>query len=767
MNIRKIAEIIENRLILTRLQPSHIRERLLQGILWVLAIVGGPALLVAAIEAVSFDQTSALVTYVALYLPVAVSAFFPKRIPYSIRSVVLLAALLILAGHNFLLWGLAGVAIPTLLVACVLGTMLLGFRGGLITLCVCIIPMIVTGTLMSTGMVAVIVDVRTMSEKPVSWVTAGLVVVLFGGVMVVASGFIQRNLLAALDEAKANADKLSQTIDQLNHRVELERLVGDISSRFVGMPAENVEDAIRDSFAELAVPFMAEYISIVMTEWPESIGPGYIEWNKPGANIANPPLSSSLRSAEWALTRLGGNDWADLAEGNFDESAPGYPSVLILSLRADKQRRGALIIATSTPGHSWPETDITILDLIANTYAHAIHAVRVEIESREVSRQLEHAQRLESVGRLAGGIAHDFNNLLMVIVGNTELALGNIRTDTHAIENINEIAVCADRAATLTAQLLAYSRAQTLQPKNILVNEVVSDVGRMLERIIGENIEVVLELSSDTGSICVDRGKLEQIIMNLATNAKDAMPEGGRLRIETRPVELNDEYCRYHPEATPGRYVLISVSDTGVGMAAEVLEKVFDPFFTTKEQGKGTGLGLASVYGTVRQSGGMINAYSEVGLGTTFSIYMPATSGIEELDSSSEKEDVSARGKETAFVVDDDASVRELLVKALLGYGYDVLQAGNGEEALAVIAQPESPDIDILITDLVMPSMGGRELASELEKIMPDVRVVYVSGYSESTLRENIVSNERTRLLQKPFSPAAIVRIVRELLDQE
>jgi two-component system, cell cycle sensor histidine kinase and response regulator CckA len=391
-------------------------------------------------------------------------------------------------------------------------------------------------------------------------------------------------------------------------------------------------------------------------------------------------------------------------------------------------------------------------------------AVRDVTERKQLEEQLRQSQKLEAIGQLAGGIAHDFNNLLTAINGYSELTLRRLQADDPLQQNIKEIMKAGERAAALTRHLLAFSRKQVLQPKVLDLNAVVSELEKMLQRLIGEDIEMRTVLGTEIGSVRADPGQIEQIIMNLVVNARDAMPHGGKLTIETENVSLDESYAKNHIAVTPGPYVMLAVSDTGMGMADETRARIFEPFFTTKEVGKGTGLGLSTVYGIVKQSGGNIWVYSEVGRGTTFKIYLPRVDeGAEEYKRSAEAEG-AVRGAETVLLTEDEEIVRKLARQVLELYGYRVLEAANGGTALLICERHAGP-IHLLITDVVMPEMSGRELADRLAGLRPEMKVLYMSGYTDNAIVHHGVLDESANFIQKPFSTDALARKVREVLD--
>ena len=385
-------------------------------------------------------------------------------------------------------------------------------------------------------------------------------------------------------------------------------------------------------------------------------------------------------------------------------------------------------------------------------------------EMRQLEVQYRQAQKMEAVGRLAGGIAHDFNNLLTAIIGTTALVLEDLGLESRARLDIQEIEKAAKRAAGLTRQLLIFSRQQVLEPRALDLNALVGNLEKMLHRLIGEDIELRTKQATALGAVRADPGQLEQAIVNLVVNARDAMPQGGRLTIETADVELDRGYVAGHVPTQPGPYVLLAISDTGVGMDGATKARLFEPFFTTKEPGRGTGLGLATVYGIVKQSGGYIWTYSELGHGTTFKIYLPRVAETPEAPESTTSPPTPVRGSETLLVVEDQEEVRKLTKRVLEARGYTVLAARNGAEALEIVAQHPSK-IHLMITDVVMPGMNGRELAQHARARRSYLKVLYVSGYTGEAVLQHRLLEPGVAFLQKPFTPDVLARKTREVLD--
>jgi PAS domain S-box-containing protein len=397
-----------------------------------------------------------------------------------------------------------------------------------------------------------------------------------------------------------------------------------------------------------------------------------------------------------------------------------------------------------------------------------IIGVALDITDRKhLADQLRQAQKMQAVGELAGGVSHDFNNLLMVVKGHAEMLLERLPKSSPQRSNVEQIQTAAERAASLTAQLLAFSRKQVLQPRVLDLNEVVGGMIQMVSRLIGENIELVFMPGSRLGSVKADPSQIEQVVLNLVVNARDAMPQGGRLTIETASVELDKNYMAQRAVAVdPGPYVMLTVTDTGCGMDATTQARIFEPFFTTKEQGKGTGLGLATVYGVIKQSEGYIWVYSELDHGTTFKIYLPKVAAKAEEPAVAKALPAPASGSETILFVEDEQNVRELVREYLSARGYRVLDASDGVQALDIAAAHPGA-IQLLITDVVMPRLSGRELASQIAAARSDLKVLYISGYTDDSIFRHGVLEGGMEFLQKPFNLRTLAQKIREILDGE
>jgi len=444
--------------------------------------------------------------------------------------------------------------------------------------------------------------------------------------------------------------------------------------------------------------------------------------------------------------------------------APAFYKELWETIMAGRTWHGE-IINRRKDGRLYTEEQVVTPILDASGAIMHFIAIKEDMTERlQLEAQFRQAQKMESVGQLASGIAHDFNNLLTVINGTSELVLEQVSQDDPVYADVQEIHRAGERAATLTRQLLAFSRQQILEPRVLSLDTVVAGTESLLRRLLGEDIDLVVVLTPDVGSVKADRGQIEQVMTNLAVNARDAMPQGGRLTIETQCVTIDKDVARQlGVTMLPGSYVLLAVSDSGVGMDEATRTRVFEPFFTTKGPGQGTGLGLSTVYGIVKQSHGFIWVYSEVGQGTSFKIYLPQVT--EATDTDRPRPTVaSSSGTETILLVEDNAGLRKLATRLLEPAGYTVLGAATGEEALRLLERHEAP-VHLLLSDVVMPGMSGRHLAERLAQTRPGMKVLYMSGYTGDTILRHGVLEAQTPFLNKPFTAAALLRKVREVLD--
>jgi two-component system cell cycle sensor histidine kinase/response regulator CckA len=411
------------------------------------------------------------------------------------------------------------------------------------------------------------------------------------------------------------------------------------------------------------------------------------------------------------------------------------------------------------------DVEVSLAPILVKDKWHAAGVVRDISARKSLEEQFHQAMKMETVGRLAGGVAHDFNNLLTVISGYSDMMLNQLEKNDPLYSNVQEIQNASDRAANLTRQLLAFSRKQILEPQVINLNSILTDLNKMLRRIIGEDIDLITVPNPDLWNIEADPGQVEQVIVNLSVNSRDAMPGGGKLTTETQNVHLDEEYCQVHPGVIAGDYAMLAVSDNGSGMSQEIMSKIFEPFFTTKEAGKGTGLGLATVYGIVKQSGGYVNVYSEIGTGTSFKVYFPKKD--KEADAvvrhARPLDFEEVRGIETILIVEDEEVVREMAAKVLKKNGYKVIAAVTGGDALLQCQKMKEP-VDMVLTDVIMPGISGPEFADELRKLWPDIKVLFMSGYTADAIMNQKTLEPGTPFIGKPFRMAELLKKVRDVL---
>jgi signal transduction histidine kinase len=441
----------------------------------------------------------------------------------------------------------------------------------------------------------------------------------------------------------------------------------------------------------------------------------------------------------------------------------GTVSFLIIPLIIEEEGVGAFSLGAIQP-RDFSTAEVDLAWSVAKQVSGALRRIRLEEAHQRLEEQYYQAQKMDAIGRLLGGVAHDFSNLLMAINGFAELMQYRLELDDSNRQMVNHILNSGQRATDLIRQLLAFCRKQAIEPKVLNLNVLVADLDKMLRRIIGEDIQIETFLTPDLWPVKADPSQLEQIIVNLAVNARDAMPDGGYLTLETANVTLGQEYLAHHLDVPPGEYVQLAVSDSGIGMTGEVKARIFEPFFTTKAEGKGTGLGLATVFGVVKQSSGYIWVHSEPGHGTTFEIYLPRIQAVAAPSARSEQFRNLPTGHETVLVVEDAPGVREMTIAVLRQLGYTVLEAGDGPAAIHLAQQYQEP-INLLLTDVVLPSLNGKVLATQLAQLHPGLKQLFMSGYTDEAIVHHGFLEPGTAFLQKPFTTAKLARKVREVLD--
>jgi PAS domain S-box-containing protein len=537
-------------------------------------------------------------------------------------------------------------------------------------------------------------------------------------------------------------------------------LLAAITRRQLRGLAQRYGQAIADVQAQTAdLATIRRHNELLLT----SIGEGICGLDRDGRiTFANP---AAARLLGWETEDLLGQPMHEQFHHSFADGSPYPPerSPILATLRDGAIHHVANEIFWRKDGKPLPVeyTSSPITDDGAT--AGAVVAFRDVGERLRLESQLLQSQKLESIGRLSGGIAHDFNNLLTTIAGSAELAIDSLPSDHPAQQDLRLIQSAADRATALTRQLLAFARKQAIVIQLLDLNQLLVDIDQLLRRLLGADISLVAHPTPNLWSISADRNQIEQVLINLAVNARDAMPEGGKLTIETANVELDEAYAQQHLSILPGPYVMLAVSDTGLGMGPEVQEHIFEPFFSTKESGKGTGLGLSMSYGIIKQHGGALWVYSEIGHGTTFKVYLPRAGPVSQVSTDMTIVEAPLWGVETILLVEDDESVRLLAARILRDHGYTVLETATGDAALR-LSQIQAGQIDLLIVDVVLPGMGGSELAGYLTTARPDTKVLFISGYPEQALFHQGRLALAATVLHKPFAAAALLRAVRGTL---
>ncbi len=570
----------------------------------------------------------------------------------------------------------------------------------------------------------------------------------------------------------------AEALKEANQRaiIKYERLLERISSLGqtlgVARDLQTVFRALRD-FAQVSAPCDSIVISLCDTECSErtaayawSDGEELDLLTFPVIKLNDGPASRVIATQTVLIThdfRKVGRERGLVTVGDSPEGR--LPDSDLIAPMTIKGRTMGIIEIQSYESNAYMSEHSIAIRMAANLAAIAIENVSLFHAEREKEEQLRQSQKMEAIGKLAGGIAHDFNNLLTAITGYSELTLRRLSETDPLRRNIEEIKKAGNRAASLTRQLLAFSRKQVLQPQVMDFNAVLVEMFKMLQRLIGEDIDLLPVLDPSLGQIKADPGQIHQVLINLAVNARDAMPQGGKLTIKTANIHIDEEYASHHISVRPGRYVMLSVSDSGSGMDEATQARIFEPFFTTKEAGKGTGLGLSTVYGIIKQSGGNIWVYSEVGKGTTFKIYLPRADQEAEAKEDAVRDEHPV-GTETILLVEDEEMVRNLTREILQMSGYKVIEARHGVEALQVCEQYDG-HIQLMLTDVVMPQMGGRVLAEQSARLRPEMRVLYMSGYTDDAIVHHGVLDKDVAFIEKPFPPDALARKVREVLDAD
>jgi PAS domain S-box-containing protein len=590
------------------------------------------------------------------------------------------------------------------------------------------------------------------TRLPQYGIIAGVVLLALLTVAILLSRLLRSSIIAPIGRlAEASRAVAASKDRQIRAAKQADDEIGHLTDAFNEMLStlESREAALRESTAQLL-----EAMTVArMSSWAWDVERGTISWGGEESRVfgaTGQPRDARLQSF---LDVVHPADKGNVEEGLWRAARTGQRCDLDFRVVDPGGRIRWLTLRGQAAGG----------DGAAKT--RVVGLVMDVTDRRQLEEQLLQSQKLEAIGRLAGGVAHDFNNLLTGILGYAGFALKSIPPGHPSRNDIVEIERAGERAAALTGQLLSYARRQMVAPKLVQLDQLMKNLENLLKRLLGEDVVLETRYADDLWPARIDPGQFEQVILNLAVNARDAMPDGGRLTVETRNCTLDDAYTAQHPEVAPGPYVMLAVTDTGHGMDVITQARIFEPFFTTKEQGKGTGLGLAVIYGIIKQAGGHVWVYSEPDEGTTFKVFLPRATGEDELAPEAERPELaSAAGSETLLVVEDEPVVRSLAVRSLVEQGYQVLQAADGPSALAA-ARTHDGDIHLLVTDVVMPGMNGRELADRLAAERPGLRVLYVSGYTDHAVVRHGVLEEGIAFLSKPFDLRELGRTVREVLD--
>ncbi|MBN1631808.1 MAG: response regulator [Thermoleophilia bacterium] len=567
-------------------------------------------------------------------------------------------------------------------------------------------------------------------------------------------------------------------MDALRAQAAFDELMERLLSRIASASSADVDRCIAESM-QLVAEFMRVESSVVfqtsddLATWGATYGwatPGFASvagWLKNQPRGTLPWVEDELLAGKRIVLQSAHEIPAEAEQFHELWQKQGLSSAILVPLRSrGGVFRGGLGLFRVSNERGWEHQDIRHAEQLAEAFATALERKHAEDSLRESDKQLRQAQKMEAIGQLAGGIAHDFNNLLTAIIGYSNLLLGRAEASDPGVRNdVTEIRHAAERAGGLTRQILAFSRRQTLQPEVVSMNDVITGMEPLLRHTLGEGVQLVVRAAHDLGHVEVDVHQFEQVLLNLAVNARDAMPAGGQLTLETSNVELGEEYRRLHPEAGIGSYVMLVVSDTGTGMDSATLAQIFEPFFTTKEKGKGTGLGLSTVYGIVKQSGGSIFVYSEPGIGTSFKIYMPRVLPATRAEIPPVPAQTLPRGSEALLVVEDEEALQRLITRVLNSLGYTAYAVGSGDEAMAYLVDTERR-LDLLLTDMVLPGkIQGNVLAEQARNLRPGLPIICMSGYAFDTVENASRLVSGAIYLEKPFRPEALASVVRKALD--
>jgi len=666
-----------------------------------------------------------------------------KRISYNISAGFLVVIAILIAAFGMISFGLLGAATYGLFGAGIMAAIFFGAKPALAVVAAALLVFGATGVSVYYGLISYDIDYVEYMRRPAPWLATMTTYLLYIGIAIVGFSKLINTLSRSLNEQKRQTEELQRLNENLQSEVAERELA-------VRLHKENEEKFRVITTSALDAVMMLDEKGRVML------------WNPAAEKIFGYSAEEVMgRQVHSIIAPAKYHD--DIRRGfeMFTRSGQGAAIGRVMELTARHK-----------DGHEFAvEIAVSGIQMQGNYWSTAIirnieERKKAEEEKNRLQEQLQQAAKMEAVGRLAGGVAHDFNNLLTSISGNIALLLMDEGEKHPHSPILKEVQKAADSAAQLTRQLLSFSRRQIVEPRVIDMNKHVLHMQKMLVRMIGEDVELHIVFGDGVGAVKIDRGQLEQIIMNLVVNARDAMPNGGRISVVTEALNVEQDCLPHDSHALPGRYSVLKVSDTGVGMSEEVISHIFEPFYTTKIDGQGTGLGLATIYGAVQQAGGFVKVSSEPRKGSEFSVFLPqAQEEAEKFDISDKSKEILT-GDETILLVEDEKMVRELAVRLLMRWGYNVLQAASGFEAIELV-QSYSGNIDMLVTDVVMPGINGRQLAEKLSELRPQMKVLFTSGYTEDVIAHSGVIEKGLNFIGKPYTPAALSQKIREVLDAE
>lgn len=715
-----------------------IREKIFSRIMRMLVMASVPAFIIVSLNHAYKGEWIFVAFFSIILLCNIPMVVHSDRFSFKFRAFVACATVYsigVIATANF---GIFGAGLYCLLTVNVLVTSFMGLRSGIISLAACVFAVIFIG--LGSGVdIFIHKSATVLNDHPlIIWAQAAFIFIMFGSVMVIAPGILQRRLLESLLANKKESERLAES----NLRLKKEILERQKAEQAMLESEGKFRAAFQTSPDAIAVNRMSDGLYREINEGFLSIM-GYQRDDLIGCSSLELNIWKNIEDRERMVKALKDHGYMENLEAQF--------------VRKDGAIRYGLMSAT-TIDWSGEKNILSITRDITDLKM-------AEEEKCKLEEQFHQAQKMETVGRLAGGVAHDFNNLLTGISGNVSLIKMDLSPTSSTYDDLNEIGSAADRAKELTSQLLAFSRKQVIHPKVINLNDLITNMHKMLCRIIGEDVDIETIPTKNLGQIKADPGQIEQIIVNLSVNARDALPKGGKIVIETSEVNLGEGYCKIYPNVKPGNYVMLAISDNGEGMDEETQKKIFDPFFTTKAEGQGTGLGLATVYGIIKQHNGHVKVYSEVKQGTVVKAYFPLVQEKAQRIRHKAPGKTLPKGDETVFVVEDDKAVRNIAIKILTRLGYNVISADNGFNAIEMMDK-NNLSIDLLFTDVLMPIINGRELADKVLEKYPDTKVLFTSGYTENIIANHDVLAPEVEFISKPYSTEALSFKVRQVLDK-